>query len=298
MLTVVLLMAFLGIAFRMNMASQTLNPQADILALASMTQPYLLVDHLGNICDGSLGIIPFGVTQNEQYVTGGQVPCRFLQAGTFKVYANVPILVGQRCYTASGGGVSTNSAGIFVGRARTAATATGDIIEVEPSITKVMIMGESVVASTVITNTAVETAFSNANQTLLSNECQPGDQFDIDAVVFQVAENSTDTLRLRLYFAGTVILDTTALTFVTGDKCRLQATVTIRTDGATGTFLAVAQAVNMIAAGNTYTNAYTASTAIDTTSATVNIIKVTALQGTANAGNQVRLDNISIRRRN
>jgi hypothetical protein len=117
-------------------------------------------------------------------------------------------------------------------------------------------------------------------------------------VIAQVAENSTDTLRLRLYFAGTVILDTTALTFVTGDKCRLRATVTIRTDGAGGTFLAVAQATNIITAGNTNTNTSTGSTAIDTTSASANIIKVTALQGTASAGNQVRLDSFSVIRRN
>ena len=194
--------------------------------------------------------------------------------------------------------VSETNSPYFLGYARTAATALNDIIEIAPPSARAAMLSEITAASAVITNTAVETTFSNGSFTFPANELQPGDVINIYAMLTQVSRNSTDTLRLRLYFAGTVIFDTTALAFVANDTESICASIIIRTDGATGTWLATANGDNVIAAGNTRTNTITQSTAIDTTNASNNVVKLTALQGSANAANQVRLDRLEIVREN
>lgn len=280
------------------MSSQIENPGGNINAAVAMALPYLAVDRAGNLCDGTVGVYPFGLTQNVAPSSGVPVPARFPAAGTFKAQAAGAIAVGQRVYTAAAGQVSKTASGIYLGRARTAATAQNDVIEIEPPAPRSAVLNEIIAASAVITNVGVETTFSNGSFTLPANELQPGDILDVDATIALVARNATDTQRVRLYLGSTALLDTGAIGMAAADFVRLYFRLLVRTDGATGTILGDGQQNYNLAGTDTFKSANLVSTTIDTTSGSANIIKVTALASAANAGNQIRLDRFDITRVN
>lgn len=146
--------------------------------------------------------------------------------------------------------------------------------------------------STTITNTGTETAFSNGSYTVPANTFAVGDVLRIHAKAFCIAENSTNTHRVRVYIGSTTLADSAAVQLAANDVVIIDITLTIRTIGASGTF--IADGTVEVSVGGTFTTTpFTiVSTAIDTTATQALTIK--SLASAANAGNQIRLDEYEI----
>lgn len=154
----------------------------------------------------------------------------------------------------------------------------------------------SVAASTAITNTATETEF-DAAYTLPANILKPGSLLRIRYQGIQTAQNSTNTLGLKLYIggkAGTALQTISAAQGAANNIFAGEYYLAVRTIGASGTFVGWGAYTATPAASGTATMVVgiSASTAIDTTAAQK--IAVAATWSVANAGNSVRLDYLAL----
>jgi len=150
--------------------------------------------------------------------------------------------------------------------------------------------------SAVIASIAAETLFS-LGYTIPANDLKNGDEIIIEAIGVVVAQNGADTNRIRLYLgglAGTLLVDTAAVNAAAGAVFHLRAKLVVRTAGQTGTFVCAGE-VAFGAPGTTMkTAAFVVSTAIDTTAAQA--IAVSCAQSANNAGDQTRLEILTVRR--
>lgn len=149
-----------------------------------------------------------------------------------------------------------------------------------------------VAPSTVITNLGTETQFSNGSYAIPANFLQAGDIFKIHAKATCVAENSTNTHRVRMYIGSTTLADSAALQLVAADIVEFDVELTVRTIGASGTFVATFKGQDSVAGTFAILSGTVASTAIDTT--VVETIAVKSLASATSAGNQIRLDEFKI----
>lgn len=150
---------------------------------------------------------------------------------------------------------------------------------------------ESVADSATITNTAAETDF-NKTYAIPANFLQVGDVLHIRGVVTVPNQNSTDTLTLKLYVGTQVIVATAAVDVATNDQGLIDAYFTVRSIGASGTF--IANGVEALGIPGTATARPFAlgSTSIDTTASKT--IKVTATWSNASTSNQAVLSSLSV----
>lgn len=153
---------------------------------------------------------------------------------------------------------------------------------------------EILTPSTTITNVGTETAFSNGTYTIPANFFAVGDVYRMHFEAFCIAENSTNTHRVRVYIGAgpTTLADTTAVQLAANDVVVIDITMTIRTITSSGTF--VADGVVRYSISGTYTTTpfTVASTVIDSTLSQAVVIK--SLASATNAGNQIRLDQMLI----
>ena len=151
-------------------------------------------------------------------------------------------------------------------------------------------------ASTAITNTASETAFS-LSYTFTANTLKAGDVIRIRGQGIATATNSTDTLTIKVKVGSTAIYTSAAVDVADNDIFVFDAEAIIRTIGTAGTFVGygagyigtpgvAAGAADIPGAGSV------GSTAINTT--TTVAITVTATWSAASASDSCRLDNLSI----
>ncbi|MCP4566490.1 MAG: hypothetical protein GY841_02785 [FCB group bacterium] len=120
-----------------------------------------------------------------------------------------------------------------------------------------------------------------------------GDKLRIKARVNVIKANSTDTVALTLRLGGTTIIATAALNITDNDTGLIEAEITIRTVGASGTM--VAGGTTAFGVDGTATAVVFAlpSTAIDTTTADLTV-DVAATASVSHADNQVALDDLSV----
>lgn len=144
--------------------------------------------------------------------------------------------------------------------------------------------------STVITNLGTETAFSNGSYTFPANLFAVGDVIHIRSKVFCIAENSTNTHRIRLYLGATpvTLADSTALALAANDYVLFDLVLTIRTITASGTFIGDVAITYTVSGTVTETESTIVSTTLDSTVSELLVIK--SLASATSAGNQVRLD--------
>lgn len=150
-----------------------------------------------------------------------------------------------------------------------------------------------VAASTAITNTVTETAFSNGVYTIPADTLKASTSIRFRIQGIATATNATDTLQItvRLGAAGVaaqIVTQTIALDVEDNDIFVLDGHITIRTAGASGTMVAYSQ--HSIGAADTATTRMDAmaSAAIDTTAS--RDLTCTATWSVADAGNSCRLD--------
>lgn len=144
-----------------------------------------------------------------------------------------------------------------------------------------------------VANTLTETNLDgtgSGSKTIAANYLKAGTSIRISALGAHSAV-SNPNLRLRIYFGSTVLLDTGNFSTIdsTNITWELQAFITCRTTGATGTVNA--QGYFSYAGGgfgrsqNMFGMVNTADTTIDTT--TTQLLKVTAQWGAASASNSI-----------
>lgn len=145
----------------------------------------------------------------------------------------------------------------------------------------------AVADSTTITNTTVETAFSTATGTIPKNTLKVGDLIRIRGSVAFPATNSTDTATIKVYLGSTAVLTIPATDVANDDVASFDITLTVRTIGASGTFVGLAKySIGVLGTATERTQTVN-STAVDTTAALAVTAKVT--WSVANAGNQAIL---------
>lgn len=149
----------------------------------------------------------------------------------------------------------------------------------------------SVAASTAITNTTTETAFSTA-VTIPANFLKAGDIIRVRAQGIATSTNSTDTLDLQLRLGTTDILATGAVDVANNDLGFIDADIVIRTIGASGTIVAAGHTALGAAGTVTAKPKLLASTTLDTTAA--QSVNVSATWSVASASNSVRLDVMNV----
>jgi hypothetical protein len=145
-------------------------------------------------------------------------------------------------------------------------------------------------ASTAISNTTTETAFSNASFTIPANWLRAGSIIRFGWQGIATSTNSTDTLQIKAYVGSTAVATGTATDVADNNVFAGEATVSIRTIGSSGTFVANASHTKAPAASLTASRVdeITASTTLDTT-ATVTI-SVKATWGAQSASDSCRND--------
>ena len=153
-----------------------------------------------------------------------------------------------------------------------------------------MLTANAVAASTAVSDTTTETAFSNASYTIPANMLRAGSLIRFGWQGIATATNSTDTLLIKAYLGSTAVATGTATDVANNAIFAGEASIAIRTIGASGTFVANSSHTKVPAASLTASRVdeILASTAIDTTAA--NIITVKATWSVASTSNSVRND--------
>jgi predicted RecA/RadA family phage recombinase len=179
----------------------------------------------------------------------------------------------------------------YAASAQVAASTTADVILTEVGVSGLMYAAAA--ASAVISNTVAETAFDKSFS-IPADSLAPGDVIEIEALGICPSTNGTDTLTVKLKIGATVIVATPAVDVANNDIFAVKARLVVRTIGAGGTFVAMAEQALGVEGTVTEKPAKLASTAIDTTAAQA--ITVTAQWSVATAANQVRLDVLNVRK--
>ena len=153
----------------------------------------------------------------------------------------------------------------------------------------------NVAASTPITASSTEVAFSNGVVTIPKNTLKVGSTIRIRGQGIATATNSTDTLTVKGYLgtiAGTALFTTGALDVADNDIFTFDLTLVVRTIGASGTF--VTSGMVSIGASGTATmkEVFLGSTAIDTT--VDNTLSFSGKWSTTSGSNSARLDVLNV----
>lgn len=152
----------------------------------------------------------------------------------------------------------------------------------------------NVAASAALTASSTETAFDKSF-TVPANQLQIGDTVRIRGQVIASATNSTDTLTVKVYIggiAGTLLASSGALDVANSDICVFDVLLTVRTIGATGTFVASGLMTIGVPGTATVKTFAVASTTIDTTA--TQQIAVSGQWSTTSGSNSCRLDQLLI----
>ena len=151
-------------------------------------------------------------------------------------------------------------------------------------------------ASTAISNTVTETAFSTS-YSIPAGTLSPGQLVRIKWQGIATATNATDTLAVKVYIGGitgTLLFTHAATDVANNDVFSGEYNLIVRTIGVSGTIAGFGAGKSIPAAEGTatYKDDILASTTIDTT--TAKVIALSATWSVANAGNSCRLDFLSV----
>lgn len=143
-------------------------------------------------------------------------------------------------------------------------------------------------AGTALSNSTTETAL--ASYSIPANYLRAGSLIKFGWQGIATATNSTDTLLIKAYVGSTAVATGTATDVADNNIFEGQATVSIRTIGSSGTFVATSNHTKVPAASLTASRVseITASTTLDTTAAVVLSVKGT--WSVASASNSCRAD--------
>lgn len=154
------------------------------------------------------------------------------------------------------------------------------------------VISQIVADSATLTSWTTAVAFSNGTATIPANTLKVGDRIRIRARVAIPSTNSTDTMTFTVNLNAVALITTTALDVANDDEFIADETVTIRTIGASGTFVGSGLFTVGVLNSATVKSQVTNSSAIDTTAAATVTIK--AACSVSNAGNQAILREFTV----
>lgn len=212
--------------------------------------------------------------------------------GTKWYIAGEAITQYARVYGYAGGKVGATPNSNFIGYAMTAASADGNQIEVLAVFSNAACsLAASVAASTAINTTAVEAAF-DVTASIPASTLKVGDRIRIRALVLVASVNATPTLRVKLKIGSTILIDTAAVAVLGNGIALIDAEVTVRTIGASGTLVSSGTyGIGAVATANAQPY-WLGSTAVDTTAAQA--ITVTATWSASHASNSCTLEQLNV----
>lgn len=152
---------------------------------------------------------------------------------------------------------------------------------------------DQIIASNAVSATDTE-VFFDQTYAIPANTLRSSVSVNILTQGIITADNSSDTLTIKVYFGGTTLLTTDAVDVSANDIWYANINVIIRTSGSSGTMVSTGAYQDPGTSGTANLEAcYVASTAINTT--IENTIRVSAEWSTTNAGNSCRQDIFKVR---
>lgn len=207
-------------------------------------------------------------------------------SGTVEVEAGGSITAGNPVYLDADGKII--SSGLFpVGRALQAGSS-GSTVEIIPFANqgggaRAVLANTVADSGTTVTNTTTETSFGST-ATIPANTLKAGDRIRIRSHGITPSTNGTDTLTVKLKIGSSIVFATAAIDVANNDTWVIDAEVTVRTTGASGTIIASGMGVLGVPTTATARGSGLASTTLDTTAAAT--IDATATWSAASASNQ------------
>lgn len=235
---------------------------------------------------------PVGVTIRA-YASGEVCQPRALTAGSCSAIASGAITVGATVYGAAAGAISATPGGFPLGVCA-AAAGSGEFCLFIPAIQSHFAADRAqaaVAASADVENTTDETAF-NKTVVIAAGSLVAGSTIRIRGVVKVTDNNSTDTLTLKLKLGSTVLCTTAAVDVADDDVGLVDALVTIRTAGSSGTLVSSAMHTLGVPGTATMKSYLLTSTAIDTTAAQT--VSMTATWSVAHADDECNLEQLVV----
>lgn len=156
----------------------------------------------------------------------------------------------------------------------------------------VELLSQILAASSNITNVTADTAFSNGTYSIPANFLAAGDRLRIRGKAVVSAQNSTNTHRVRMYLGSTAVADSGAVALAANEYAQFDATITVRSIGATGSLIASGVVGSNPAGVQGVQNINLAATAFDTTAAIAVTVKSTA--SAQSTGNVIALQEFSV----
>lgn len=215
--------------------------------------------------------------------------------GIIDIEAASTLAAGGNAYGADDGKVTSTTTGLFIGMVITAPLAAANPAGVMPLPAA---SGETLLFSLTTPQTSDGSGTSEVfftGYSLPANTVKAGDVYKIKMGVTVANSNGTDTLAVKLYFGPDLINTLAAVDSVNGDVAVVDAEITIRTIGASGTAHAVLHTqVDVDAEGDPVIARTVAEFAIDTTAA-INIRASSTWTG-GHADDDARLDTFNVSR--
>jgi hypothetical protein len=238
------------------------------------------------LADGRVGVIPCTVASGgaaSAYVTG-QFDVASASATTFSIGDTVFWSPSTELAITAPAAAADFAIGTAV-----KAKANGDAnVRVELNGSRAGLKYRAVAASTAITNTTTETAFSTGSYTFPAGSLRPGDVIRVLAQGTATATNGTDTLTVKLYLGTEEIASTGAVDAANGDIFYIEGDIVVRTIGATGTVVGAGTVANGVIGTAAAEPWLKASATEDLTGAVAVTVKAT--WSAASTGDSCRLD--------
>lgn len=208
--------------------------------------------------------------------------------GTIKLEAAASISAEDDVYAAADGKVTGTANLVKIGKALTAASGSGSIIEVLPEVSRVPYVNTS--AEGVGASSTDENAFA-ASVTIPAQELKAGSLIRIKVAAIVTDQNANPQCDVRLKLGTETLVTATVAAAADNDQCLIEADVVIRTVGATGTLFGYA-ASSFDAAGTALGSAQKAQATEDTTSGLA--VTVTAQFDASHGDNDCQLDLLEV----
>lgn len=211
--------------------------------------------------------------------------------GTQEFVASGAIAVNSLVYPDANGQITATANGLVIGIALSAASASGDIIEVLriPGVDGKLYTAVS--TTDTVTNTTAETAFAQ-QFSVPANFLVAGSRLKITAQGTITSHNASDTLNVKVYVGSNVVASTGAINNAANDVFYFTVDVVIRTITSSGTIVATGTVADGAPGTATAKPFVFASATLDSTVA--ELIKLTATWSAASASDIVRLDILNV----
>lgn len=247
-------------------------------------------DASGNAVYCDAGEYPLGPTYEDIAITTPiSVTMLKNKVGTIELMASGAITQFADVFTDDDGKITATNTGVRVGIALVAATADGDVIEVQPDVARVPYVNTA--AATAIGASTTDATAIDVTHTVPASELKAGSIIRVKAAGLVVDQDSTPQFDLKLYAGTELIATATVAAAADNDQAIIEAVIVIRSIGTSGTLIAAVKSV--IDAAGTAVAVNNKAQATETTAAGL-LIYLTGTFDASHADNSFRLDILEV----